>query len=616
MRLIVVMLFLFSFSFARDCNLEIGTNLAGPADWGSEWSFVDIMKYSRTWRTHNISWVSGGTNPWDTELIDSVLIDSNGYPLSIPVEIENAETLQVVSTVWANTKDLKQGVYTILYEGDGELDVWGDASIVESSPGRMEVLIEYEYNIWQLTIKRSDAADPVRNIRVLMPGTEETYHEQPWSQEWLDKLEPFTTLRFMDWMYTNNSTLEHWQDRAKRGDYTYTQVGVPYEIIIEISNMRQSDAWICVPHLADDQYIRKMAELFRDSLDPGLKLYVELSNENWNWLFDQTHYFFNHGDQNLEWPEIIVPFIQNCMDIFSEVFAGQMHRLIRVVGVQHSWQDVSNRIVFNMRPGSFDAFSPAAYFGLPGDSLDQLPGDAGVEDILRIGRWAMINESYLWTKQQKETIADSLNIPMIYYEGGQHFTPNPWGTQQWYNDLIMDDAQTHPGIYDLYIEWFDSLNSISGDKNSLLMNFSFISPKGDLYGSFGVLESQFEQFPPYDISAPKYQAILDYQCDANTDVSFQSDDPPENRKAILYKNYPNPVSIKTCFKFEIFETVQVKLDIFNLLGEKIVTLLDEKKQKGIHEIVWSPKKMPMGIYIYRLSADKATSQSGKFIILH
>lgn len=75
-----------SAQLADSCRLRIGTNLAGPADWGSEWPFVNIMKYGRTWITHNADWVSGGANDWDTDVLQHIPLDEYGYPLALPVE--------------------------------------------------------------------------------------------------------------------------------------------------------------------------------------------------------------------------------------------------------------------------------------------------------------------------------------------------------------------------------------------------------------------------------------------------------------------------------------------------------------------------------------------------
>ncbi|RMG78099.1 MAG: T9SS C-terminal target domain-containing protein [Bacteroidetes bacterium] len=547
------------------CKLQIGTNLAGPADYGAEWPFVNVMKYARTWITHNHVWVSGGANDWDTGVLDQIPLDENGYPLELPVEVPGTEAPQSVRTVWANTESMKPGLYVVLYDGEGELDVWGDANLVSSEPGRLTFGLTPQGDIFALEIYSSKAGNHVRNIRVLMPGTETTYEQQPWSAQWLEKLEPFQTLRFMDWGYTNGSELVHWEDRPLPDDYTYTQKGIPYEWMIELSNMRKSDAWVCIPHAADEHFIRQMARLFRDNLDPDLRLYVEYSNEIWNWIFPQTHYCNDNGDPNVPWPERTVPFIQNALDIWTEEWAGQTDRLVRVVGVQHSWQDVSNRVVFNMTPGSFDAFSPAAYFGFSDegyDALEDLGADATAEDVLFWARQSMLEGSYQWTKSQFEEIAQVLDIPMLYYEGGQHLTPRPFGSDQPYNDALVA-AQSHPDMYLLYNEWYDSLRTfVQGDTPSLLMNFSFIGPTSGKYGSWGILQHQFTQQPPY-ADAPKYRAVTDNIFNCSSLVSTTQPEVPDFEAFVA----PNPASGPVTVRFS--EAGEYVLHIFGENGRLI-----------------------------------------------
>lgn len=521
------------------CRLQFGTNIAGPADWGSEWPFVNIMKYSRTWITHNRDWISGGENAWDTQLLQHIPLDEQGYPLQLPVEgIEGAEAPQVVRTVWANTAALPAGEYVLLYDGEGAVDFWGDASILSSSPGRIAVEVRPgETDIMALELLSSTEGNHIRNIRLLLPGTEDTYDVNPWSEDWLEKLAPFQRLRFMDWGYTNGSRMQQWSGRPRVEDYTYTQDGVPYEWWIELCNRRQSDAWVCIPHAADDNYIRQMARLFRDELDPELTIYVEYSNEIWNWIFEQTHYCDENGDQDVPWPERIVPFMQNALDIWTEEFEGEMGRLVRVVGVQGAWQDVSNRIVFNMEEGSYDAFAPAAYFGFTGQgiaALEALGADATGADVLHWAQQGLRNQSFDWLKSQHESIAQELDIPMLYYEGGQHLTPEPFGSEQPYNPALVE-AQSMPGMYGLYQEWYDSLRTLAtGAEPALLMNFSFIGPTSGRYGSWGLLTSQFHQDAPYD-DAPKYRAVLDniYGCESTVGILKE----PEKIQLGLY---PNP----------------------------------------------------------------------------
>lgn len=524
-------------SAQTDCPLRIGTNLAGPADYGSEWPLVDIMKYGRTWTTHNAWWVGGGVNPWDTQVLSHFELDEHGWPMQVPVEnIPGTEAPQIVLAVWANTEVLPAGTYILLYEGEGTMTLRHDAQVTKSEPGRLEVNVTPGVaNIIVLEINETSPANHIRNIRFLLPGTEATYQEQIWTTEWMDKLAPFSALRFMDWGYTNNSPLEEWSDRAHLDDYVYTDVGMPYELMIKACNDLDKDAWVCIPHLASDDYIQKMAEMFRDGLDPELKLYVEYSNETWNWLFDQTHYMAEQGDQNMPWPERTVVFVQNALDIWSEVFANEMDRIVRVVGVQHSWQDVSNRVVFNMTPGSFDAFAPAAYFHIPGEghnALKALGNNVPVDDVLSWARQGMLDEAWEWTISQQESIADELGIPMLYYEGGQHLTPDPWGTDQNYGPAMVA-AQRDSGMYTLYREWLDSLSTLGSPQNpGLFMHFSYIGVPSQKYGSFGSLECQFCP----DEYFPKYEALVDYQDDCSPSTIVLA---PQNPKD--WHIWPNPV---------------------------------------------------------------------------
>jgi len=513
------------------CKIQIGTNLAGMSDWTTEMPFVDLMHHCRTWGTQNATWVSGGQNVWDSGVISSVPRDANGYPLQAPF-LEpglGLETGQRIYTVWASTKAWPAGTYTLLYDGEGELDFWGDADIISQQPGTILVNVTPGVdNIIQLRIDSSNPQNHIRNIRFLMPGTENTYLENPYYQPWLDRLAPFKALRFMDWGQTNNwgypnswsaydedsdSIRQPWSARSRMTDYTWTQnKGVPYEVMIDLCNRLHKDMWICVPHNASNEYIEQMALLVRDQLDPSLKVYVEYGNELWNWIFGQAQWLNKFGcvQQNKPWPEGIVPYIQNCLDIWTDVFEGQNDRLVRVVGVQGAWQDVSNRIVFNMRPGSVDAFSPAAYFGLSDNSdaeLDALGSTATAADVSERVYADRENDAIPWLHAQQTEIGQALGLPMIYYEGGQHITPHPFGDEPSYAQALLD-LQRDPVMYDLYDSWFDTLRAIhSGDEPALFMHFSFVADRSARYGSWGMLESVTQNTD--EIPAPKYRAILD-----------------------------------------------------------------------------------------------------------
>ncbi len=77
---------------------------------------------------------------------------------------------------------------------------------------------------------------------------------------------------------------------------------------------------------------------------------------------------------------------------------------------------------------------------------------------------------------------------------------------------------------------------------------------------------------------------------------------------VLYQNYPNPFNPVTTVKYDIPEASDVEITIYNILGQKVITLLNEKTQPGRYKIKWnginaSGIKVSSGLYIIRLKAD-------------
>lgn len=606
------------------CKIRIGTNLSGMSDWTTEMPFVDLMHHCRTWGTQNNVWVDGGQNPWDSGVIGAIPRDSNGYPMEAPFFAPGLglESEQRVYTVWASTKAWPAGTYTFLYDGEGELDFWGDAAIISQQPGIILVNVTPGMaNIIQLRINSSNPANHLRNMRFLMPGTENSYLQNPYYQPWLDKLAPFAALRFMDWGQTNNwgysdawssydedsdSIRQPWSARSRMTDYTWTQnKGVPYEMMIDLCNQLHKDMWICVPHNASNEYIEQMAVMVRDQLDPSLKIYVEYSNEIWNWLFGQAQWLNKFGcvQQNVSWPEGIVPYIQNCLDIWTDVFEGQSDRLVRVVGVQAAWQDVSNRTVFNLRPGSVDAFSPAAYFGLSDQSdmeLDALGSAATAADVADRVYADREADAIPWLHAQQNEIGNVLGLPMIYYEGGQHITAHPFGEEPSYAEALLD-IQRDPVMYDLYHSWFDTLRAIhSGDQPALFMNFSFVADRSARYGSWGILESVTQDIQ--EIPAPKYQAILENVYPGCAEASSGTAS-AGNTASLLY---PNPVRDVLFLKSD----GAVAIEVFNASGRRVLqnSLNGQEAAQGI-----PVAHLPEGFYFLVLKNTNGTIRSSRFI---
>ncbi len=72
----------------------------------------------------------------------------------------------------------------------------------------------------------------------------------------------------------------------------------------------------------------------------------------------------------------------------------------------------------------------------------------------------------------------------------------------------------------------------------------------------------------------------------------------------LYQNYPNPFNPGTVIKYQLPITSDVELTIYDVLGKKLITLVNEIQKSGKYEIKWDASNLASGIYFYRLIADQ------------
>jgi hypothetical protein len=181
------------------------------------------------------------------------------------------------------------GLYTIRWDGRGRIGFARGRGVIRSSePNRLVVEVTGNDAPLYVAIEETQAADPVRNLRVLWPGTEPDRAGHPFNPAFLAKLAPFSLLRFMDWGGTNGSSLVEWADRRLQDELRWTTTkGVPMEVMVALANLLRADPWFCVPHQASDDYVHRLANFLKDHLDPSLRPHVEYSNEVWNRLFPQ-----------------------------------------------------------------------------------------------------------------------------------------------------------------------------------------------------------------------------------------------------------------------------------------------------------------------------------------
>jgi hypothetical protein len=111
--------------------------------------------------------------------------------------------------------------------------------------------------------------------------------------------------------------------------------------------------------------------------------------------------------------------------------------------------------------------------------------------------------------------------------------------------------------------------------------------------------------------------VFVYRFDAITGIP--ADDPPTPSSFTLSQNYPNPFNASTEINFSLARTGDVRLTVYNLLGQEVKTLVDGRILAGEHRVTWDGTDnqgalCATGVYLYRLQIEDR-SESRKMLLL-
>ncbi|EKQ67175.1 PA14 domain-containing protein [Leptolyngbyaceae cyanobacterium JSC-12] len=489
----------------------IGVNLSGVNDWSTQWPFVDVFKSSRPWisQRQGAGWGQGG----------ELNLTPDGW-------IASLEPGQHAETVILNNAYFPGGNYTLFYEGEGKLEfAFNNARIIEHTPGKMIVDVTPDGEGVFLRITETNPNNPLRNIRFVMPGFEDTYETQPFHPLFLERIEKFGTLRFMDWGGTNNSNQMHWTDRATPHISTQAgEKGVALEYMIQLANTLKINPWFTIPAKATDDYVRQFATMVRDRLDPSLKAYVEYSNEVWNTMFTQTGYATQQGlerglDEN-GFTAAIRFYSERAVEIFKiweDVFGASMSdRVVRVLAGQAANPWTGEEMMRWKNAYKYtDAYAIAPYFDGFGDSDHDGWSDLNdpdlVDQTMNMTVDQIIDNLLYEIPTEIKRILDSnyniatrrFGLDLLAYEGGTHLTSYQFSPdKQPTMTKLFIAVNSHERMRDVYREYLRQWQSSGGALFNQFVDVA-ISSK---WGHWGALEYQNQDIT----SAPKYLGLMDF----------------------------------------------------------------------------------------------------------
>jgi hypothetical protein len=483
---------------APNDNSSLGINLGGVTYWSSEIVFVDPFKHSQTFKSQapGKGYAQGG--PLD--------LTEDGYVRSLAGGGQFADSIVLSRPALG----YPEGIYTCLYDGKGKIAfAYGD-----EQPGRTRIRVKASRNLLTLRLIETDPSDPVRNIRVILPGFEETYEQQPFHPDFLKRWERFSTLRFMDFQRTNNSKQTDWTDRATPALQTQgDDAGVALEYMIRLSNTLGADPWFCMPHLASDDYVRCFAQMVKARLDPGRKIYIEYSNECWNGIFAQARYCRDKGKElglsDNDYQAQLRYYSKRSVEIFrlwEEIFGGA-DRLVRVLAAQSANPWTSEQVMdFEDAHKHADALGIAPYFGnaLGDPKRQDEVAQMTVDEVL--DRCAEFIAEGNRTISRQAQLANQRGLRLVAYEGGQHLVGYGGAENNEKLTELFHTANRHPRMKQLYLDYLAGWKQSGGTLMAIFSSMGTYSK----WGSWGLLE--YHGQPPAE--APKYQAVLQF-LDAN-----------------------------------------------------------------------------------------------------
>ncbi|CAF1231406.1 unnamed protein product [Didymodactylos carnosus] len=258
-----------------DSQVPVAANLDGLDDWSRSLPYVDLIRQARVW--------GSPAKPWDANATTDPI---TGWPTS--------DFGVVLAT---NAVDMG-GIYLLTAQGNAVVTVAGGSSAgrianktYDPSTNRLTAFVVIPQGASQIMLSFvNTSGHGVQNITLLQPNYDLTSQSNI-TNLMLTHLSRFSIIRFMDWMATNNNPDVNWNDSTPLWWPQYTTPKHnPWDTIPYIVNkfITPVDIWINIPFGATDDYVLQVAQLMLNQLNPSINIYVEYSNEVWNYIFTQA----------------------------------------------------------------------------------------------------------------------------------------------------------------------------------------------------------------------------------------------------------------------------------------------------------------------------------------
>jgi photosystem II stability/assembly factor-like uncharacterized protein len=139
----------------------------------------------------------------------------------------------------------------------------------------------------------------------------------------------------------------------------------------------------------------------------------------------------------------------------------------------------------------------------------------------------------------------------------------------------------------------------------------------DLGNTWGVLGSDLPNSPVFDINyhQPTRKLVAGthgrslFEFDLSSITSMEDENNIIVKGFELYQNYPNPFNPGTRIAFTLASDSNVKISIYNIVGQKIVDIINNNYQAGKHDVYFNGSDLSSGIYFYKITASSSDGRT-------
>jgi len=163
----------------------------------------------------------------------------------------------------------------------------------------------------------------------------------------------------------------------------------------------------------------------------------------------------------------------------------------------------------------------------------------------------------------------------------------------------------NPGEFLVIYEDVLKFNFSSAGHDVIMLSAADSSTGIDFY-DFGpqIADKSEGRFPDGASTWQQLSELTAGSANSNTGIKNHTEDRPTS--CILYQNYPNPFNPGTLIKYTLVSAQQVKIEIYNLLGQIITELVNKRMEAGTHTAFFDATNLPNGVYMYKITAGKYT----------